>query len=181
MRTIKKIICAFAIVSVVFTAGCSEKGDSTDVKYETSEPSATAVVESSLKSLMGNNFKDVEFFGDRIDTNVTGNVFYNAIFKNMEYKILDTTENGDGIYSVEIEIKNLDLSELPTVEDLKNSEEYRMFSDYELQTLIINTIAEMDKTVTRTVEAVLVKGEKGYNITNKSELYKVASGGYIGK
>lgn len=181
MNTFKKLFCVTLIALIGLFSACSNQEQDADKMTVTIEQTPEGIVDIALKNLLGNNFRDVSYFGRFDDNNVGGKLFYNAIFKNMQYNILSTTENSDDTYTVDVEITNYNLSEIPSIDELKNMEEYNELTTFELQNLVINTIDELESTVTQNIGVVLVKGAKGFNITNKGELYKAASGGYLGK
>ncbi len=181
MNTFKKLFCVALVLGITLTAACSKQEKYIEKKVVEIKQSPEYVVDTTLKNLRGNNFKDVRYFGGFNHNNIGGKLFYNAIFDNLTYSILASSENEDGTYTVDVEITNYDLSEIPTINELKGMDKYKELTTFELQNLVINTIDELEETATNTVSVILAKGSKGYNITNKTELYKVASGGYLGK
>ncbi len=179
MNTIRKLLCTLVVFLLAFTTACSDTKEFSKNKVKIREQSPAEVVDTALKSLQSNSFGDVSYFGEFDDSNLSGKLFYNAIFENMEYNIIKTSKNSDGTYTVEVEITNKNLKDLPSVNEISEMEEFEGLSTFELQTAIADAISQLDETVTERAEVVLIKGEKNFNITNKHTLYNVASGGYI--
>ena len=166
--------------TLVFATACTSDSE-TSHKIELRKKSADEVTELALKQLLGNNFDDVQHFGDFGSTALGDKMFYNAIFKNMEYNIIKTSKNADGMYIVEVDITNKDFKVLPSFKELKIMEGFEEATDFELQTALIEAMEEIEETKVTRAKVKLIDGTEGLNIVNKAEIYKIASGGYIGK
>ena len=178
MSILKRLICIVLACTLLFATACTEKDD-TSHKIELRKKSADEVVELALKQLLSNYFDDVQYFGEFGATALSDKMFYNAIFKDMEYNIIKTSKSADGLYTVEVDITNKVLKDLPTVAELQKMEEYAEATVFELQTALIEAIDEIEEFETKRAHAELIDGAEGLNIVNKAEFYEIVSGGYL--
>ncbi len=178
MSNLKRLICVVLACALLFVTACTGKDDTSN-KIELRKKSAGEVVELALKQLLSNYFDDVQHFGEFGSTALSDKLFYNAIFKDMEYNIIKTSKGADGVYTVEVDITNKNLKDLPTVSELQKMEEHAEATVFELQTVLIDAMNETEETVTKKAYAKLIDGAEGLNIVNKAEFYEIVSGGYL--
>ena len=170
----KKLITLFLMILLVFTA-CDSTTD-----RETPEQAvhnAVKAIKELDKTTVDKYFNYVDMFENN---DSTSNEELKLVVENIRYNILSSNINGNNAV-INAEITNIDfvaVMQKYVADAFSVAFSGGDTSDEKMSDLLVSTIKEYkDKTVTKTVEIMLTKGENGWNIDLSNDLKNALLGG----